>query len=436
MNIAMIGTGYVGLVSGTCFAEFGIHVTCVDKVEEKIDALQNGRIPIYEPGLEDLVKKNVREGRLTFTTDFKDAVEKSLVIFIAVGTPRHNDGSADLSSVEEVARDIGRHMNGYKVVIGKSTVPVGTGKWVEGIIRENQREPHVFDVASNPEFLREGSAIEDFMRPNRVVIGTRSEQAQAILKDLYKPLNLIETPILFTSVETAELTKYAANAFLATKISFINEVANLCEKVGADVHDVARGMGLDRRIGRKFLHPGPGYGGSCFPKDTSALAQLGRQVESDLKIIDAVIEVNDGQKQRMVDKIQSAVGDLQGKTIGILGLAFKPNTDDMREAASLVIIEGLEKRGARVRAFDPVAMDAAGRHLNEVTFCGDAYEVAEGADALVLVTEWNQFRMLDMEKIKGRLKSPVIVDLRNIYEPEAMRQRGFTYVCVGRGYNG
>jgi UDPglucose 6-dehydrogenase len=436
MNIAMIGTGYVGLVSGTCFAEFGIHVTCVDKVEEKIDALHNGRIPIHEPGLEDLVKKNVREGRLSFTTDFKDAVEKSLVIFIAVGTPRHNNGAADLSSVEEVARDIGRHMNGYKVIVGKSTVPVGTGKWVEEIIRENQREPHVFDVASNPEFLREGSAIEDFMRPNRVVIGTRSEQAQAILRDLYKPLNLIETPLLFTSVATAELTKYAANAFLATKISFINEVANLCEKVGADVHDVARGMGLDRRIGPKFLHPGPGYGGSCFPKDTSALAQLGRQVESDLKIINAVIEVNESQKLRMIDKIESAVGDLQGKTVGILGLAFKPNTDDMREAASLVIIDGLEKKGARVRAFDPVAMDAARRHLNEVTFCGDAYEVAEGADALVLVTEWNQFRMLDMEKVKGLLKSPVIVDLRNIYEPEAMRQRGFTYVCVGRGYNG
>ncbi len=436
MNIAMIGTGYVGLVSGTCFAEFGIHVTCVDKVEEKIGALREGRIPIYEPGLEDLVKKNVREGRLTFTTDFKDAVEKNLVIFIAVGTPRHNDGSADLSSVEEVARDIGRTMNGYKVIVDKSTVPVGTGKWVEGIIRENQSEPHVFDVASNPEFLREGSAIEDFMRPNRVVIGTRSEQAQAILRDLYKPLNLIETPILFTSVETAELTKYAANAFLATKISFINEMANLCEKVGADVHDVAKGMGLDRRIGSKFLHPGPGYGGSCFPKDTSALAQLGRQNGSALKIVDSVIEVNEQQKRRMVDKIESAVGDLQGKTIGILGLAFKPNTDDMREAASLVIVDGLEKKGARVRAFDPVAMDAARRHLNEVTYCGDAYEVADGADALVLVTEWNQFRMLDMEKVKGLLKSPVIVDLRNIYEPEAMRQKGFTYVCVGRGYNG
>ncbi len=436
MNIAMIGTGYVGLVSGTCFAEFGIHVTCVDKVEEKINALQNGQIPIYEPGLEDLVKKNVREGRLSFTTDFKDAVEKNLVIFIAVGTPRHNDGSADLSSVEEVARDIGRTMNGYKVIVDKSTVPVGTGKWVEGIIRENQSEPHVFDVASNPEFLREGSAIEDFMRPNRVVIGTRSEQAQAILRDLYKPLNLIETPILFTSVETAELTKYAANAFLATKISFINEMANLCEKVGADVHDVAKGMGLDRRIGSKFLHPGPGYGGSCFPKDTSALAQLGRQNGSALKIVDSVIEVNEQQKRRMVDKIESAVGDLQGKTIGILGLAFKPNTDDMREAASLVIVDGLEKKGARVRAFDPVAMDAARRHLNEVTYCGDAYEVADGADALVLVTEWNQFRMLDMEKVKGLLKSPVIVDLRNIYEPEAMRQKGFTYVCVGRGYNG
>jgi UDPglucose 6-dehydrogenase len=340
MNIAMIGTGYVGLVSGTCFAEFGIHVTCVDNDTKKIAALEAGKIPIYEPGLEEMVKKNVREGRLCFTTDLKDAIEKSLVIFIAVGTPRHNDGSADLSYVEAVAKDIGRYMNGYKVVVDKSTVPVGTAKWVEGIIRKHQSGRHTVDVASNPEFLREGSAIEDFMRPNRVVIGTQSEQAQAILKDLYKPLYLIETPILFTSVETAELTKYASNAFLATKISFINEIANLCEKVGADVHDVARGMGLDRRIGGKFLHAGPGYGGSCFPKDTSALAQLADEHGAELKIVKSVIEVNDSQKKTMVSKIESAVGELQGMTIGVLGLSFKPNTDDMRESPSLVIIDG------------------------------------------------------------------------------------------------
>jgi UDPglucose 6-dehydrogenase len=432
MNIAMIGTGYVGLVSGTCFAEFGIHVTCVDNDTKKIAALEAGKIPIYEPGLEEMVKKNVREGRLCFTTDLKDAIEKSLVIFIAVGTPRHNDGSADLSYVEAVAKDIGRYMNGYKVVVDKSTVPVGTAKWVEGIIRKHQSGRHTVDVASNPEFLREGSAIEDFMRPNRVVIGTQSEQAQAILKDLYKPLYLIETPILFTSVETAELTKYASNAFLATKISFINEIANLCEKVGADVHDVARGMGLDRRIGGKFLHAGPGYGGSCFPKDTSALAQLADEHGAELKIVKSVIEVNDSQKKTMVSKIESAVGELQGMTIGVLGLSFKPNTDDMRESPSLVIIDGLEKKGARVRAFDPEAMEAARPMLNGVDYCEDAYEVADGSDALVLLTEWNQFRMLDMAKIKSLLRAPVVIDLRNIYEPEAMREMGFTYVCVGR----
>ncbi|MDX1764553.1 MAG: UDP-glucose/GDP-mannose dehydrogenase family protein, partial [bacterium] len=363
MNIAMIGTGYVGLVSGTCFAEFGISVTCVDNDESKIAALREGKIPIYEPGLEEMVKKNVREGRLSFTTDMKDAVEKSLVIFIAVGTPRHNDGSANLSYVETVAKDIGRYMNGYKVIVDKSTVPVGTGKWVEGIVKENQAEFHAFDVASNPEFLREGSAIEDFMRPNRVVIGAESEQARAILQDLYKPLYLIETPILFTSVETAELTKYASNAFLATKISFINEIANLCEAVGADVHDVARGMGLDKRIGPKFLHAGPGYGGSCFPKDTSALAQLAREQGSELKIVESVIAVNEAQKQRMVGKIESAMGPVSGKTIGILGLSFKPNTDDMRDSPSLVIIDGLEKKGAKVRAYDPEAMEPAKKML-------------------------------------------------------------------------
>ncbi len=433
MHIAMIGSGYVGLVSGACFAEFGMNVTCVDKDTEKIDTLNRGEIPIYEPGLEEMVKRNVREGRLCFTTDMKDAVEKSLVIFVAVGTPRHHDGSADLSYVEEVAKAIGRYMNGYKVVVDKSTVPVGTGKWVERIIREHQSQSYSVDVVSNPEFLREGAAIEDFMRPNRVVIGASTEQAKAIMEDLYKPLFLIETPIVFTSVESAEMTKYAANAFLATKISFINEIANLCEKVGADVHQVAKGMGLDRRIGAKFLHPGPGFGGSCFPKDTSALVQLAEENEMDLKVVRSSIEVNDAQKQRMVEKIESVVGDLQGKTIGILGLAFKPNTDDMREAPSLTIIEGLQKKGAHIRAFDPVAIDVAKRMLKNVEYCKGPYETAEGSDALVFLTEWNQFRMLDMERIKTLLASPIVVDLRNIYEPEDMRKLGFTYICVGRG---
>jgi UDPglucose 6-dehydrogenase len=433
MHIAVVGTGYVGLVSGTCFAEFGINVTCVDNDKNKIDSLNAGKIPIYEPGLADMIQKNVQEGRLFFTTDLKDAVEKSLVLFIAVGTPPDGDGAANLSYVEKVAQDIGRYMNGYKVIVDKSTVPVGTGKWVEGIIREHQTQSYSFDVVSNPEFLREGSAIGDFMHPNRVVIGTSSDQAQAIMKDLYKPLYLIETPMLFTSVESAEMIKYASNAFLATKISFINEIANLCEKVGADVHHVAKGMGLDGRISSKFLHPGPGFGGSCFPKDTSALVRLGEKVVSEMKVVRSAIEVNEAQKRKMVDKIVSAVGNPAGKTIGILGLSFKPNTDDMRDAPSLVIIEGLQAKGAQIRAFDPEAMEAAKGLLKDVTYCTNAYEVAEGADSLVFVTEWNPFRMLDLEKIKALLRAPVIVDLRNIYEPDTMKKLGFSYVCVGRG---
>ncbi len=433
MHVSIIGTGYVGLVSGTCFSEFGMNVTCVDKDKEKIDALKQGVVPIYEPGLEDMIKKNVREGRLNFTTDMKSAVEKSLVIFIAVGTPRNGDGSANLSYVEEVAKDIGRYMNGYKVIVDKSTVPVGTGKWVEGILRGHQTKTYSFDVVSNPEFLREGSAIEDFMRPNRVVIGTSSDQAQAIMKDLYRPLFLIETPIVFTSVESAEMIKYASNAFLATKVSFINEIAALCEKVGADVHHVAKGMGLDFRIGSKFLHPGPGFGGSCFPKDTQALVQLAEKHSMDLKIVRSAIEVNEVQKRNMVGRIESAVGELKGKTIGILGLAFKPNTDDMREAPSLVIIDGLQRKGAKVKAFDPEAMKVAKKMLKDVEYGENAYDVAQGSDALVFITEWNQFRMLDMEKIKTLLRSPVVVDLRNIYDPQYMRRLGFTYAGVGRG---
>ncbi len=433
MHIAIVGTGYVGLVSGTCFAEFGINVTCVDNNKEKIDALNKGKIPIYEPGLENMVKKNVREERLFFTTDLKEAVEKALVIFIAVGTPQGGDGSANLAYVEEVARDIGKYMNGYKVIVDKSTVPVGTGKRVAEIIRQNQSRAVSFDVVSNPEFLREGSAIEDFMRPNRVVIGTSSDQAQAIMKDLYKPLYLIEAPMLFTSVESAEMIKYASNAFLATKISFINEIANLCEKVGADVHHVAKGMGLDGRISPKFLHAGPGFGGSCFPKDTSALVHLGEKYGSEMKVVGAAIDANRVQKNKMVEKIVSVVGDLSGKTIGLLGLSFKPNTDDMRDAPSLVIVEGLQKQGAAIRAYDPEAMEASKAFLHDVVYCQSPYDVADGADALVLVTEWNQFRMLDLEKLKTLLKTPVMVDLRNVYEPETVRSAGFTYTCVGRG---
>ena len=433
MHIAMIGTGYVGLVSGACFAEFGMHVLCMDTDGGKIAALREGRIPIYEPGLEEMVKRNVAAGRLEFTTDIREAVEKSLVIFIAVGTPQDDDGSADLSAVEAVARDIGRYMNGYKVIVDKSTVPVGTGKWVREVIQEHQARPAAFDVVSNPEFLREGAAIEDFLRPNRVVIGTESEQAQAIMRDLYRPLFLNETPMVFTSVESAEMIKYASNAFLATKISFIDEIANLCEKVGADVHHVAKGMGLDGRISSKFLHPGPGFGGSCFPKDTSALVQLGRSLGVDMKVVGSAVEVNEAQKRRMVEKIEAvAGGDLAGKTAAVLGLSFKPNTDDMREAPSLVIIRGLLDKGVRVRAFDPVAMSVARPLLPGVTFCKDEYETVEGADVLVLVTEWNQFRMLDMERIRSLLRSPVVADLRNIYEPEEMRRLGFAYTCVGR----
>ncbi len=432
MNICMIGTGYVGLVTGTCFADFGNYVTCVDIDEEKIKKLNQGIVPIYEPGLDVLISKNVKEGRLKFTTDLKSAVEDALVIFIAVGTPPKQDGSADMRFVEAVARDIAKYMNGYKVIVNKSTVPVGAAQRIKQIIKENQPRPIHFSVASNPEFLREGSAIEDFMRPNRVVIGTEDSEAQAIMKDLYSPLYLIETPIVFTDLASAELTKYAANAFLATKISFINEIARICERVGADVHDVAKGMGLDNRIGNKFLHPGPGYGGSCFPKDTRALIAIGEQFDYKFRIVDAVVKVNDEQRLLMLKKIKNTVGDLKDKTIGILGLSFKPNTDDMREAPSIDIIRGLQKEGARVKAFDPVAMEEARKHLPDVEYVKDTYEAAKDVDALVFITEWNQFRSLDLDKLKALMKAPVVIDLRNIYEPEKMKEKGFTYVCVGR----
>jgi len=436
VNICVIGSGYVGLVTGACFAEFGVQVRCADNDAEKVARLQQGEVPIYEPGLDEIVERNLRQGRLSFTTDTAEAVRHSLVVFIAVPTPPLPDGSTDLSAVESVAREIGRTMDGYKVIITKSTVPVGTGDRVRGWVAEELRRAGRvagFSVASNPEFLREGAAIGDFMRPDRVVIGTDDEQATAILKDLYRPLYLIETPVVITDLRTAELTKYAANAFLATKISFINEVANLCERVGADVHAIARAMGLDRRIGPKFLHPGPGFGGSCFPKDTRSIAHYARHTGEPFEIVEAVVRVNERQRERMVDKVVEALdGELRDRTLGILGLSFKPETDDMREAPSVDIIEALIERGAHIRAYDPQAMPHAAKLLPQIVPCQDAYEACEGADGLVIITEWNQFRMLDLNRAKELLRQPVIVDLRNIYDPGSMRAAGFRYVCVGR----
>ena len=433
MHIAVIGTGYVGLVTGACFAEFGVEVTCVDVDETKIEKLKKGIIPIYEPGLDVIVEKNAHAGRLHFTTDIKSAVEGALVVFLAVGTPPKEDGSPDMSYYQQAAKDVAEAMNGYKVLVTKSTVPIGTGKWLRKFVSENLKTQTDFGVASNPEFLREGAAIDDFMRPDRVVIGSNEEKAIEIMKELYRPLYLIETPIVVTSLEAAELIKYAANAFLATKITFINEVANLCDAIGCDVHDVARGMGMDNRIGRKFLHPGPGYGGSCFPKDTRALTTVADQFGVETRIVDAVIDANERQRDAMLCKIEKLVGDLSAKQIGVLGLSFKPETDDMRESPAVDIIRMLQQKGARVCAYDPVAMDEA-RHCldNSVTFANDEYEAIRDADALVIVTEWNQFRALDMERVKQLLKSPKIADLRNIYEPEDMREMGFEYVGVGR----
>jgi len=432
MKIAVVGTGYVGLVTGTCFAEFGVSVTCVDVDAEKISVLQKGKVPIFEPGLEEMVRRNMSEGRLSFSTDLKSAVEKSLVVFIAVGTPQRDDGSADLTYVREVARGIGAAMNEYKVVVTKSTVPMGTGAMIREILQKAVPRAVEFSVASNPEFLREGSAIEDFIRPNRVVIGADEPRAIAILKELYNPLYLIETPFLITNVVSAEMIKYASNAFLATKISFINEIASLCEKVGADVHEVARGMGLDHRIGRLFLHPGPGYGGSCFPKDTLAVLTVGRQHDLEMKVIAAVVAVNDAQIGRMVEKIRAMSEGLQGKRIGVLGLSFKPNTSDIRESPAIRIIQEIQKDGARIRAFDPVAIHEARRVLQEVEYGSDEYDTAAGCDALVLATEWNQFRNLDLPRIKNLMRRPVMIDLRNVYEPDDLRRQGFSYAAVGR----
>lgn len=433
MRVAMIGTGYVGLVSGACFSEFGVDVVCVDKDIKKIDLLEQGVMPIYEPGLDDLVENNVKASRLSFTTDLKAAVKDADAVFIAVGTPtRRGDGHADLSYVYAAAKEIAEAMDGYTVVVTKSTVPVGTGDEVERIIRETRPDAD-FDVVSNPEFLREGSAIADFTHPDRVVIGTHSERAREVMKALYRPLHLIETPILFTSRTSSELIKYAANTFLATKITFINEIADLCERVDADVHDVARGIGLDGRIGKKFLHAGPGYGGSCFPKDTLALVHTARDVGAPLRIVEAVVEINDTRKKAMAERVVAACGgSADGKTIAVLGLTFKPNTDDMRDAPSLDIVPALTKAGATVRVFDPEGMDEAKTMLNDVVWCDDCYDTMDGADALVIITEWNAFRGLDLDRVKSLMKAPVMVDLRNIYEPAEMAARGFRYSCIGR----
>ncbi|MGE4527067.1 MAG: UDP-glucose/GDP-mannose dehydrogenase family protein [Rhodospirillaceae bacterium] len=434
MRIAMIGTGYVGLVSGTCFSEFGIDVVCVDKDARKIEMLKRGEIPIFEPGLDDLVRANAKAGRLSFTTDLADAVKGADAVFIAVGTPsRRGDGHADLSYVYAASEEIAAAMDGYTVVVTKSTVPVGTGREVEEIIKKTRPDAD-FDVVSNPEFLREGSAINDFMRPDRVVIGTESERAREVMRQLYRVLYLIETPIVFTSRETSELIKYAGNAFLAMKITFINEIADLCEAVGADVHDVSRGIGLDGRIGKKFLHPGPGYGGSCFPKDTLALVRTAKDYGSPMRLIETTVDINDKRKKALTGRVAAAVGGvLSGKTVAVLGLTFKPNTDDMRDSASLDLIPGLLAAGAKVRVFDPEGMTEAKPLLPpEVSYCDDAYAAMEKADALVILTEWNAFRSLDLARVKALMAEPVMVDLRNIYDPREMAERGFAYSCVGR----
>src|SRR5579875_3893801 len=433
MRIAVIGSGYVGLVSGACFSEFGVEVTCVDNDAAKIARLQRGEIPIFEPGLEEIVQTNAANGRLRFATDLAKAVEGADAVFIAVGTPsRRGEGYADLSYVFAAAEEIAKAIGEYTVVVTKSTVPVGTGRKVAEILRKHLPESK-FDVVSNPEFLREGSAIQDFMRPDRVVIGTESERAAAVMKELYRPLYLIETPILFTTLETAELTKYAANSFLATKISFINEMADLCEQVGADVQDVARGIGLDGRIGRKFLHAGPGFGGSCFPKDCLALVRTAQEAEAPTRIIETVVEVNEARKRQMAERIIRACGgSVAGKTIAVLGLTFKPNTDDMRDSASLVIVPALQAAGATVRAFDPEGMGEAKKLLADLAYCTSAYEAMDGAHAVVIITEWNEFRALDLEKVKALLVTPTVVDLRNIYKPADMAEAGFYYFSIGR----
>ena len=463
MKICIIGTGYVGLVTGTCLADFGLSVTCVDQDETKISLLNSGGVPIYEPNLALLIKKNTSAGRLTFTTDLEKAVKESKVIFIAVGTPSNNDGSANLKQIEKVAQQIAYHLNEYKVIVNKSTVPIGTACKIEEIINKYQpksvtpasssvipakagihpfpsplrgegrvRVKHPFDIVSNPEFLREGSAVYDFTHPDKIVIGTTSPKALKIMQEIYRPLYLIDTPFVITNPETAELIKYACNAFLATKITFINEIANLCDKVGADVHQIAKAMGLDGRISPKFLHPGPGYGGSCFPKDTEALYHFASTCSYDFKLLKGVISANKRQRELMVEKIKRHLGDLKGKTIGVLGLAFKQNTDDIRKSPAVDIINLLLKEGAHIKCFDPLAMENTRKILPSLTYCRDEYEAAKNSDALVIATEWNQFRNLDLLRIKKLLKSPILLDLRNLYEPEKVKSLGFVYEGIGR----
>jgi UDPglucose 6-dehydrogenase len=435
MNITVVGTGYVGLVSGAGLADFGSHVMCVDKDAERIDMLNKGEIPFYEPGLEELVSRNVKNGRLFFTSDLKMAVARSLVVFITVGTPDGGSGQPDLTQLQDVAGELAGVIDDYKVIVIKSTVPVGTNRRIKEMIQTDLKKGVKVDIVSNPEFLREGAAIEDFMRPNRVVLGSDSQKALAIVKDIYRSLYLIETPFVISNLETAEIIKYASNAFLATKISFINEVANICEKVGADVHQVAKAMGLDKRIGPKFLHPGPGYGGSCFPKDTLAFAHLGKTVGSPVSIVEAVIEVNRTQRLRMIRKAEELLGSLRGKTIGILGLTFKPNTSDVRESPAIDIVNIFLSRGTTVKAYDPEGMEEFKKVIGDagISYCTTPYEAAQGAEALVLVTEWNEFRNLELKKIRSLLAKPVILDLRNIYDPGTMAGLGFTYRGVGRG---
>ena len=432
MKIAMIGAGYVGLVSGVCFSEFGVDVCCVDRDRKRIDALNRGHVPIYEPGLEELIKKNVGSGRLRFVTDCGTSIGEADIVFIAVGTPsRRGDGHADLTFVYEAAGEIADNLQGYTVVVNKSTVPVGTARRVTRIIKKKRPDAD-FDVASNPEFLREGSAINDFMRPNRVVIGVEAERAGALLRELYRPLYLIETPMVITNFETAELIKYASNTFLATKISFINELSMLCDSVGASVRDVAKGMGLDRRIGPKFLHAGPGFGGSCFPKDARALIRIFQDNDLTCRIVEAAVGANDAQKSRMVKKIRDALGGNEsGKTIGVLGLTFKPETDDMREAPSLTIIPALQEAGASIRATDPRGMEEAKKLFRGIDYFDDPYTVADGADAVVLMTEWNEYRALDLNALARRMRGSVFVDLRNVYVPEEVRSSGLSYTGVG-----
>ena len=440
MNVAIIGTGYVGLVTGACLADFGHSVTCIDSAIPRIDALRRGELPIYEPGLGEIVTRNVGVGRLQFSTELGPAIRTSTVLFVAVGTPEGANGEADLSQVSVVASELARHIDGYRVIATKSTVPVGTGAWLRDEVARHMLRPVDFDVVANPEFLREGSAVSDFLRPDRIVIGTSSERAAAVMREIYRPLYLIETPIVMTDVESAEMIKYASNAFLAVKIGFMNEIANLCDRVGADVHVVAKGMGLDKRIGSKFLHPGPGYGGSCFPKDTRALAALGASSGTPQRIVEAAIDVNARQRQIIVDKIDRALNGLPGRRVAVLGLAFKPNTDDVRESPALHVCRELARGGAIVRAFDPVASEQAAAALRDVgsavSFPPNTDEAIEKADALVIMTEWNEFRGLDLARVRTLMSAPVIIDARNVLDPAQTRALGFTYFCTGRERTG